>query len=144
MAGRIGGPKTRNNKSWTEARYRSFVRSILRRATTRWGPVASTLRKARVERGFYRCASCKEKVPATIKIGARRVKNIHVDHINPIVDPAIGFVSWDELINRMFCEEDNLQCLCNDCHTNKTNLEKAIAKDRRFRLKQLDEEDDDL
>lgn len=142
MAGRIGGPKTRNSGQWTEARFRSFIRSQLRAATMRWGPISDCLKAARVGRGFYRCAGCEQQVPSTIKSGGRRVKNVHVDHIEPIVDPTVGFVSYDVLIERMFCEAPNLQVLCNDCHTIKTDAEKALAKQRRAKQKDLDDDDD--
>lgn len=142
MGGRIGGPKTRNSGQWTEARFRSFIRSQLRAATMRWGPISNCLRDARVSRGLYLCAGCGEEVPATTKVGGKRVKNVHVDHILPIVDPDVGFVSYDVLIERMFCEADNLQVLCNECHTAKTDDEKARAKVRRQREKELDIDDE--
>ncbi len=142
MAGRIGGPKTRNGNQWTEARFRSFIRSQLRAATMRWGPIADSLRASRIGRGAYLCAGCKQEVPASIKVNGRRVKNVHVDHIEPIVDPSVGFVSYDVLIERMFCEAPNLQVLCSDCHTIKTDNEKALAKARRAKEKDIDDEDD--
>jgi 5-methylcytosine-specific restriction endonuclease McrA len=141
MAGRIGGPKTRNGNQWTEARFRSFIRSQLRAATMRWGPIATSLKDARVGRGEYLCAECEQVVPATIKINGRRTKNVHVDHIEPIVDPDVGFVNYDTLIERMFCEADNLQVLCHECHNKKTDDEKARAKVRRQRLKEEDIDD---
>lgn len=142
MGGRIGGPKTRNSGQWTEARFRSFIRSQLRAATMRWGPIAICLKDSRVGRGEYLCAGCKQIVPATTKVGGKRVKNVHVDHIEPIVDPSVGFVSYDVLIERMFCEAPNLQVLCNDCHTIKTDKEKALAKARRAKEKEIDIDDD--
>lgn len=142
MGGRIGGPKTRNNNQWTEARFRSFIRSQLRAATMRWGPIGDCLKQARTGRGLYLCASCEQTVPATTKVGRRRVKNVHVDHIEPITNPDVGFTTWDELIERMFCEEDNLQVLCTECHTKKTDEEKARAAARRKRLKEEDDEKD--
>ena len=142
MAGRTGGPKTRNDKRWTEAKYRSFIRGNLRRTSTRWPPIGDCLRAARISRGLYKCAECKQSVEASIRVDGRRIKNVHVDHILPIVDPEIGFVSWDALIERMFCEPDNLQVLCHSCHTKKTNEEKAMAKARRDKLK-LEEDFDD-
>ena len=75
-------------------------------------------------------------------MGGRRVKNVHVDHIEPIVDPSVGFVSYDVLIERMFCEAPNLQVLCSECHTIKTDNEKALAKARRAKEKDIDIEDD--
>jgi 5-methylcytosine-specific restriction endonuclease McrA len=104
----------------------------------RWGPIALCLKNARVGRGEYLCAQCKQIVPATTKVGGRRVKNVHVDHIEPIVDPSVGFVSYDVLIERMFCEAPNLQVLCSECHTIKTDEEKAQAKARRAKQKELD------
>lgn len=65
----------------------------------------------------------------------KRVKNIVVDHIHPIIDPAVGFVSWDSFINGLFCEGHNLQALCKECHKIKTKEETDIAKDRRAKDK---------
>lgn len=85
-----------------------------------------------MERGFYLCACCKQIVPATIKDEkGKRIKNAVVDHIDPIIDPAVGWVSYESLIERMFVEEDKLQVLCYACHKIKTDSEKAIAKERR-------------
>ena len=84
-----------------------------------------------MERGKYLCAVCKQVVPVTVKVGRKRVKNVFVDHIDPIVDPRVGFVSWDVFIERMFCEEDNLQVVCGDCHDKKSLKERAQAKERR-------------
>jgi hypothetical protein len=87
--------------------------------------------KARVSRGFYTCASCKEEVPASLKTEKGRVNNVYVDHIDPVVDPSVGFTTWDDFIERLFCEEDNLQVLCKACHDEKSSKEKEIAKERR-------------
>lgn len=143
MAGRIGGPKTRNGGLWTEARFRSFVKGNLRAATMRWNPIAQCLKNARVARGEYLCNGCKQIVPNTIRVEGKRKKNVHVDHIIPIIDPATGWTSYDDMIDRMFCEIENLQVLCDECHTKKTNEEKAIAKERRQRDKQEEEDLDE-
>ena len=88
-------------------------------------------KEANVERGVYLCAHCKKHVPPTVKDGRRRVNNIFVDHIDPIVDPTKGFEGWDVFIDRMFCEKSNLQLLCGDCHDKKSMAERALAKERR-------------
>lgn len=128
---RRGGPKTRCSGKWTEAKFKSFIKGNLRRVTMKWSPINECMKNAREERGMYRCAGCGELVPSTVKDGRVRKKNVHVDHIEPVIDPAVGWVSWDSCIERMFCELDNLQVLCTTCHDIKCNEEKAIAKARR-------------
>lgn len=127
MAGRPAGPKVRCNNQWTEARYKSFITSLLRQGTRRWAPITEVEKEARVERGFYLCACCKESVPATTKVGKKRQKNVFVDHIDPIVNPETGFTTWDDFIERMFCEKENLQLLCKSCHDKKSSEERGIA-----------------
>lgn len=137
---RPSGPKTRAGGTWTEAKFRGFIRGNLRRTSQRWPPIPNALKKARVERGFYLCAGCGQVVPATIKDEkGKRIKNAVVDHIDPIIDPNVGWVSYESLIERMFVEEDKLQVLCHACHTEKTNMEKAIAKERRQGEVDIDE-----
>lgn len=134
MAGRPSGPKVRCGNTWTEARYQSFIKGNLRRATQKWAPIQQCLKNARIERGLYFCAECKREVTATIKdeTTGKRIKNVHVDHIIPVVDPNVGFEGWDSYIERLFCEIGNLQVLCNDCHKIKTDEEKEIAHERRY------------
>ena len=128
---RPSGPKVRCSGNWTEARFNQFIMSLLRQGTRRWAPKTNALKKARTRRGFYMCASCEEEVPATLKGSKGRVKNAIVDHIKPIIDPEVGFTGWDDTINSMFCEEDNLQVLCNSCHAVKTKQEREASKERR-------------
>lgn len=128
---RPSGAKTRAGGIWTEARYKSFVVGNLRRVSQKWPPIGECLRAARVARGEYLCAKCQEVVPATTKVDGKRVKNVHVDHINPVIDPALGWDGFDSFVQRLFCEPDNLQVLCDACHKVKTDNEKAIAKERR-------------
>lgn len=126
--------KTRCGGMWTEARYNSFITSALRKALTRWGPKSKCISNARVERGVYKCEICKELGPATLppKEGnKRRRKNIVADHIRPIVDPSVGFVDWNTWISRGFVELPAFQAICWQCHTDKTNEERAIAAARR-------------
>jgi 5-methylcytosine-specific restriction endonuclease McrA len=70
----------------------------------------------------YKCNKCLDVFPA---------KEVQIDHISAIIDPTEGFTSWDSVINNMFCEADNLQCLCVGCHKIKTASEKQLAKERK-------------
>lgn len=110
-----------NDGQWTSGRFNSFVTSILRSGSRRWGPKYTTLNEAKTEKKVnpksgriaqhFRCASCGGEFTST---------NIEVDHIKPI-----GFdKTWDEFINGLFCEKENLQTLCKPCHKAKTLTEK--------------------
>lgn len=116
----------RNGGGWTEARYRTFVRSALRAAFRKWPPKFAVLKNAQTERRInpksgklamhYKCAACTSDFPA---------KDVQVDHIKPIVSVSKGFVSWDDFINKLFCEAKNLQVLCRACHAKKTKKERT-------------------
>lgn len=117
---------TRNGNQWTEGRYRSFVTSCIRSGMRRWPPKYEVLKEAftgqKVNKNsgrlakHYRCARCKGDFTQT---------GIQVDHKSPVVDPKVGFVSWDVFIERLFCEASNLQVLCKPCHKEKSREEKA-------------------
>tara|TARA_R110000824_G_scaffold52818_1_gene146640 strand:+ start:10 stop:378 length:369 start_codon:yes stop_codon:yes gene_type:complete len=112
--------KTRNSNTWTEAKFNGFIKSLLRKGTMRWGPINVVKKSAWVERGKYLCAGCDQVVPLTVD----KKKNVFVDHIEPVVDPAVGFKDWDTYIGRMFCEQVNLQVLCKACHDVKSSEER--------------------
>lgn len=132
--------KTRNGGQWTEARFHSFIKSLLRKGTQKWGPKNRALQNARVSRGVYECAMCKGHFPPTIKLdNGKRTHNVFVDHIHPIINPEKGFESWDKVIERMFCEIEGLQVLCSSCHDKKTSEEKEISKIRKQKEKNIDQ-----
>lgn len=114
--------KTRNAGTMTESAFWGFIRSTLRQKSRWWKPITECKQKAKRpykgpnkrQKFEYQCNECKNWFPD---------KNINVDHIIPAgslncsADLA-GFV------DRLFCEQDNLQVLCTDCHDKKTKLEK--------------------
>ena len=139
--------KPYNSGSWTKARKDTFIKGLLRAGHPRWGPRNECIQEARVRRGWYRCDGCKKEIPATVKIELKtrpgvmkKVKNIHADHIEPVIDPAVGRESWDTVIERMFVERDGYQALCHQCHADKTNEERAIATERRRKAKGEEDE----
>lgn len=137
ITGRPKGELTRCSGTWTEAQFRNFVKNQLRSATRKWAPIQHCKRQAKVGYGEYKCEHCGEVVPPTIfdTDKGKRVNNIFVDHIIPIIDPEVGWVSWDETVERMFCELDNLQLLCGSCHKIKSQEEINLAKLRRAKEK---------
>jgi 5-methylcytosine-specific restriction endonuclease McrA len=68
---------------------------------------------------------------------------IEVDHIDPVipVDQHFEDMSLDVVRDRLWCDESNLQGICEKCHDEKTNAErearKPFAKPRRPRKKVL-------
>lgn len=90
-------------------------RSVLARSTT---PYADSTRP-RVKK-WSLCPICDRKSP-TYKFA--------VDHIEPLIPTHLSLedMSWDEIINRLWCEENNLQAICPICHDTKT------AKERKER-----------
>lgn len=96
----------------------AYIVRALRRLFLYWPP-RREVRKLAFSHKFggvewYRCNSCKRMTERT---------DTHVDHIIPVVDPAVGIRSWDEYISRLFCDEENLVILCKSCHRKKTRAE---------------------
>ena len=115
-------PKTRNAGSMTESAFWGFIRSALRQKSIWWKAISEC--KAKAKRTYkgplkrqkfeYQCNKCKNWFPD---------KKINVDHIHPAgslnnAQDLPGFVE------RLFCEIDNLQVLCEQCHNFKTQKEK--------------------
>lgn len=89
---------------------------------------------------IYQCEICRawylDKDYHTYKNGKRRKRTtIVVDHITPVVDPAIGFVDWDTYIRRMFPQGEGkrFQCICHACHDKKSEEERNERAQRKCR-----------
>lgn len=115
--------KPRNGGRWTEGRFAAFVTSALRAASRRWPPKYERLADACVgvrknkrtgrDAKHYRCAMCEECFPQS---------GVQVDHVIAIGKTQL----WDEFIEKLFCEKDNLQVVCKPCHKEKTKKERAV------------------
>ena len=96
--------------------------------SVRWQPRYECLNNAFVGRQInistgrlakhFECSMCHGHFPQ---------KEVEVNHIVPVV-PVTGFDSWDEVINRMFCESDGLELLCKPCHKTVTAEENILRK----------------
>ena len=114
---------------WTEGRLNAFITAVLRAGHQRW-PFKYEIKNAaklgkkvnpatnRVAE-FYHCAGCG---------GEFTNKDVEVDHIIPVVDQSVGFVSWDLYISRLFAPRSNYQVLCTTCHKAKSKKEKQQCK----------------
>jgi hypothetical protein len=65
-------------------------------------------------RTMFECAGCGECYVR---------EETAADHIDPVVDPATGFIDWNTYINRLFCDVLNYQILCKSCHLSKSTVE---------------------
>ena len=112
-------------KGWTDARFRSFIRSALRKAWNKFPNRYKALNAARLPKKglrkgrkvfLYECNICKNEFTGS---------QVVVDHIVP--NPP--FLSLDDLpayTASLFCAEDNLQVVCKQCHYLKTLSERGL------------------
>lgn len=111
----------------------SFVKAKLRQASLQWKPRNEALKLARVDRGLYRCAMCKE----LFKNG-----NFQLDHENPVVpldvDWDYGDIDWNVYIPRLLAYVEGWQVLCSTCHDSKTAIENQMRIKFKEKNKKID------
>mgnify|MGYP006348158135 FL=1 len=106
---------------WSIARYRTFVRSALRKAWMKWPPKFEALKRARRDsqsdnrklKYEYQCAHCQQW---------HRGDGVSVDHIVPWGDP--WSMSFIDACRALLVSVEELQVLCEACHLIKSTLEK--------------------
>lgn len=116
-------------KEWTNAKFRGWIISLLRRGTMRWPPRNQCLANAKTKKKrnkktnrlaqHYRCNGCKKEFP---------LREVCVDHIQPVVSTKEGFTDFDRYIERMYCSIEGLQVLCKTCHDEKSAEERKKRK----------------
>lgn len=121
--------KLYNGGQWTQARFNSFIKSALRSASVRWPPRYTVLSEAYVGTKInpktgrmckhYKCNQCNGEFPT---------KEVEVNHILPVI-PVTGFSTWDEVVERMFCEKDGFEVVCKPCHRAITQQENKERKE---------------
>ena len=121
--------RTIGSGTYTEAGFTTFIKSALRRASSRWKPKTEVLKKARVSKGWYQCSECLENVPVTVvNDKGKRVRNVEVNHKEAVSLPG-SWDSWDGFIKRLFVEEGGLEVLCVPCHQKHTNQLRELKED---------------
>ena len=111
-----------NNGTMTSAAFFGMIRSALRNRSRFWKPITQCKNNARRKyngpnkrmRWEYQCNKCKKWFNAT---------SVSVDHIKP-VGTLTKFEDLPNFVRNLFCEAQNLQCLCKGCHDKKTSKEK--------------------
>jgi 5-methylcytosine-specific restriction endonuclease McrA len=100
---------------------RVFSRSEIRKKVVAAAIVAHIdLTRPRVK-SWCVCGGCKNFIPKSY---------MEVDHISPVVpyEKSLETMTWDELVDNLWCEERNLQAICSDCHDEKTKAERKMRK----------------
>lgn len=67
------------------------------------------------------CALCKNPTPTY---------QIDIDHIMPLIPLHLTLddLSWDNVVDNVWCELDNLQGVCKECHITKTKAENKLRR----------------
>jgi hypothetical protein len=93
-----------------------------------------------LRRVHFKCAHC-----GGFFLDKAGSKEIAVDHIDPVIDPDVGWVDFNTFIDRLFCDISGLQILCNypgerdgkkSCHRIKTNEERRRLRETEKKNKE--------
>jgi len=110
---------------------RVFSRSDLRREIIQAARISNYFdpNRPRVTK-WSKCAICSNPTPEYLA---------EVDHLNPIipVNKSLEDLSWDDIIDNVWCEKTELQTTCKVCHRQKSKLEN---KERAFYRKKRKKE----
>lgn len=98
---------------------RVFSRSELRRRALDKAQVKdySDPSRKRVTR-WGRCSTCNKLEPSYL---------LQVDHVEPVIaiNESLDDLTWDQLVDRLWCDEKNLKAVCKPCHKAKSKIEAA-------------------
>ena len=123
MAKRKLVPKPYAGGRWSQARFFGFIRSALRRTSTRWPPKCDASKAARRkytgpnkrQKWEVRCSECGKWY---------KLKEVNVHHTGPC-GTLKAFTDLPGFVERLFCEVDGFEVLCNDkCHKARHEKEK--------------------
>lgn len=121
-------------------RKKAFAIRMLRRNSLRWPPRSEAKNEGRekrvvikqtkmgekkVELWHYMCAKCSQWF---------RDKEIHLDHIKPVVDPIAGFTTFDDFIDRLLVSKQEFQRLCLPCHAEKSVAENSTRHETKVEV----------
>jgi len=110
----------------------TWAKTKLRSASLHWPGRSEAIKRARVERGLYQCASCRELF---------KRKDIQADHIEPVVSIEKGWTTFDDFIARLYCPTEGFRVLCVACHEVVTKLQDEM---RSYYRQQRKEDEDKL
>jgi len=93
-----------------------LLRQAFSRSCLYWG----TIRRVKKGSNQYECEKCHKVF---------KLREVSVDHKNPVIDPEKGWENMTIFASRLFCDTSNLWVLCQDnCHQTKSNKENKQRK----------------
>lgn len=112
------------------AKERGLLKGAIRRVFSRSDLRRKVVESARIEhidtsrprvKKWGQCSDCKQPTA---------LYQMQIDHRDPIVpvDTTLEAMSWDTVVNRVWCEENGLAAVCKSCHTIKTKQENATRR----------------
>ncbi len=118
-------PKPNKNQTPQEM---GLIKGAIRRVYSRCETRRKVLKKQRVNHSdperkrvktWYKCQNCSKFDAAA---------GFEVDHIDPVIPLELSFekLTWDEYIDRIWCDPKNLWLLCLQCHKEKSSIEKGV------------------
>lgn len=123
----------------TEAQWLAWIRSALRSKWLRWKPRSECLNAARrpykgpkkQQKFEYQCAICLAWFVA---------KQVECDHYPHDAGSILSVEDIGKFCNNLYCETDNLRCLCKACHKAYTLSQSAnISLEEAFLQKRVNE-----
>ena len=101
---------------------RVYSRSDIRRAVINASKVTHSDPTRKRVKTWCRCAICQQPEAISLMV---------VDHRDPIipVNSSLEAMSWDTVIDRTWCEENNLDAVCKTCHDVKTKAENKLRRE---------------
>lgn len=130
-----------------DKKFKGKIINALRRLSFTYPPRNKVRKRQQVGPATFECEHCniwiyegsRDIDTQLEKLDSKPPKDLikgkpNLDHKTSVI-PLEGFTrgswDWDEFINRLFCEEEEFQLLCSDCHDIKTKLEDEIRKEYR-------------
>lgn len=119
---------------------KQFLIPVLRRASLRWPAKIQARKDARVvvDDGFYKNNKPRTKImykcqhPECGKLVDK--DHSQIDHKIAVVKTE-GFTNWEDYVNSLFCELENLWLLCLDCHSLKGEVEQSDRRQHKLKKK---------
>lgn len=125
-------------------KFRGRIIGALRKLSFSWKPRNEAKKRQQMAPATFKCEKCgvwvyegsseENYLKICLTYPKERVimNKVAIDHIKAVIEPSVGWVSWDSYIERMFCSSDNYQVLCILCHSIKSNSEIKIRKETRI------------